>query len=941
METKLYNVDLQNELGNWNGAPVAGKKVLAKIQATEYVPNQTGTYYDFVNKLTYPIYKYEQKIIPVSDETFVTEADGSGSFELNVNPKYSYEVKLLATDDYGKITIENIYFNGIENYSSDIRYGYDNITPDSAHLGGYNLGEEVNLHITHNGKEEIKTPGKFLFMRLQNGLRDYTVKNDSKYSFTYNENDVPNVYIASAWFDGYTYHEVSASGNAFNILFNKENKKLKIDIKSDKDKYKPGEDAILNVSVKDADGNSVKAKVNISAVDVAIAELGGINKPTPLENLYQSVSSGWRLSVYSHKNLLFGGTAEGGGGDGDGRSYFPDLALFIQVETGNDGKATVKFHLPDTITSWQLSTQAISDKLEAGATSTKINVSLPFFVDANFSQEYVKGDEPVIKATAYGDSLNATSKVQSYLEAPTLGVNHNSKEVSAFTAAYFNLGKLETGKYDFKIGSIYKSNLDAIIASTTVISSRLSQNQQVVSEIKSGSKIAGSDKNWTTITLMDNNRGRYFSQLTDLSYVSGARLDQKLSSVVSNDLLNKYFNINLGQEKADLKIYQTEDGGIALLPYSTADLRTSVLMAMISPDAISRDELAQYFYRKYNSSDANRDELALTLSGLAALNEPVLIQLREFSKVGDLTPLDKIYLALGAQKIGDDKLAQDIYSELMTRYGEKLDPYVRLKIDEKNNDNNSMATALVSIVAAGLNDSRCENLWNYAKDNLPNDELTNIERLLYLKNVIANIPAGNSKFTVKIDNKEITKELKRGENYMFKVSPEQLKNLKVNVTLGNIVAVSEYEGAAELTVRNNDIAISKTYWNNGKETNSINQSDIIEIRIKPQFNSAAIDGSYEITDILPSGLKLLTNTYSRNIEASCSVWYPYENQGQKVKFIIDKNWNKSGNCNRDYISYFARVSQPGKYIIEPIIIQSIKAVDMKNFSGGGQFIINQ
>jgi hypothetical protein len=65
-----------------------------------------------------------------------------------------------------------------------------------------------------------------------------------------------------------------------------------------------------------------------------------------------------------------------------------------------------------------------------------------------------------------------------------------------------------------------------------------------------------------------------------------------------------------------------------------------------------------------------------------------------------------------------------------------------------------------------------------------------------------------------------------------------------------------------------------------------------------------------VTDILPSGLKLITNVYSRNLSSSCNVWYPYEISGQKVKFIIDKNWNKSGGCQREEIRYFAVLVSP-------------------------------
>jgi len=936
IKTKLFNTDLTKEDNNWNGAPVGGKQVNVKITSVEYIPRQTGTYYDFINKLTFPVYTYDEKRTELPAQSFTTSADGSGTLDFAVNPKFYYIVHLTATDQFNNTTNGYVYFNAIYNTTLDPRYEYYNFVEDEAHNTGYTVGETVKLSVLRNNQDPVSS-GRFLYFRLQNGLRDYNVSTAAKYSFLFGDSDIPNVYVAGAWFDGHTYHEAGM----FNAYFDRAQRQLNITVQTDKEKYRPGEEANLNITVKDKTGRGVKTHVNISAVDAAMAALDGIAEPTPLVSLYKSVDSGLYLSEFSHKNAMFGGGAERGGGGGGGRSYFPDLALFTQVETGDNGTVSVKFPLPDNVTSWQISTQAISGNLEAGATTTKLKATLPFFVEANLSKQYLVGDEPLVKATAFGESLTSSDQVKTYLEAPAIGITSITKEVPAFTPAYFSLGKLRSGDYQLKIGASYKENQDAVIKPTTVIDSLLSERSHTATELKVGGQIAGSDKNWTTVTLLDNNRGRYYVELLGLSYSDGARVDQKLSSVVAAKLMNDYFSDNNEAASTTLKVYQTADGGISLLPYSSTDLKISVMAAMTAPDSFDAKALAGYFYGIYNNENTNRDEMALALSGLAALNEPVLIPLREFSRVPDLKPLDKLYLGLGAKLLGDDQLAQSIYNDLITHYGEQLNPYLRLKIDEKNNDDNSIATALASILAAGVGDSRAESLSNYAQSNLPQDYLTNLERLLYLRQAIPNVPAADSKFTIKVGDKEITKELKKGDSYLLKVSPDQLKNLTISAVSGNVLAVSDYDGAADISRQNKALAITKSYLNKGKETTNFKESDIVEIRLKPKFDGTAIDGAYEISDLLPSGLKLLTSTYSRNQAVNCSVWYPYTVEGQKVKFIIDKNWNKSGDCKREYISYFARVSQPGKYIVEPALLQSTKAVEMKSFSTSGQINISQ
>ncbi|MFA4999905.1 MAG: alpha-2-macroglobulin family protein [Patescibacteria group bacterium] len=936
IKTELFNVDLNKAEDDWNGAPAAGKVVTVKITAIEYIPRQTGTYYDFINKVSYPIYRYDQKKTALPDRSFATGADGTGSLVFDVDPKYYYEIKLLAGDQYNNITNDNLYFNASQSIN-DPRFDYYNLVEETPYKKSYDIDEKVKLEVKRYGTETITDAGRFLYLRLQNGLRDYQVSDSSKFSFNYAADDIPNIYVVATWFDGRTYH----ADNGFSAFFNQEKRKLDIAIKTDKDEYRPGDEATLNISVKDQAGRDVRARINVSAVDLALAPLGGIPESDPLSGLYRALSSGHLFSKYSHKNVLLGGGAERGGGGSGERSYFPDLALFTQVETDQSGRATVKFQLPDNITSWQMSVQGISGDLEAGVAKTQLKATLPFFVETNLSKQYLAGDEPIIKATAYGDDLVAADKIQAYLEAPALGAARVDQEAKAFRPIYFNLNRVSAGTYKLKIGAASQNNQDTVVNEISVIDSRLSERHQIVSEIKTGDKIAGAEDSWTTITLMDNNRGRYYSELLGLSHGYGARVDQKLSALIATDLMNEYFSAATEPTDADLKIYQTATGGISLLPYSDADLRISVLAAMAKPEAFDSQALAGYLYSVYNNRDANRDELALALSGLAALNEPVLISLREFSRLSDLGPLDKLYLALGARLIGDNQLAQKIYDELLAAYGEKFNAYSRLKINDKNNDDNFLATVLAAILAAGLDDDRAENFRNYVVDNRPTDILGNLEQLLYLRLMIPNIPSGKAEFSLKIANQEINKTLGRGESFQFLVGPEQLPTLEIKVISGQIAAVSDYDARADLTKQSQEVGLERSYWNKGKLSNDFQEGDIVEVRIKSRFSGTAPDGLYEITDILPSGLKLISNTYRYGLEADCGIRYPYEVSGQKVKFIVDKNWNKDPRCQKDYFSYFARISQPGKYIAESALIQSVKIADLKSFSSAGQIEIHQ
>ena len=114
---------------------------------------------------------------------------------------------------------------------------------------------------------------------------------------------------------------------------------------------------------------------------------------------------------------------------------------------------------------------------------------------------------------------------------------------------------------------------------------------------------------------------------------------------------------------------------------------------------------------------------------------------------------------------------------------------------------------------------------------------------------------------------------------------------------------------------------------------------MVEVRLYPTISPAAIKGQYQITEYVPSGLRIVTPEYVQDAYGSsnnqCSLWYPYEIDGQIVKYSIDKEWlkNRGASCARiDYINYYARVVTPGIYTAEPDSIENFNAESIRNYS---------
>jgi hypothetical protein len=107
------------------------------------------------------------------------------------------------------------------------------------------------------------------------------------------------------------------------------------------------------------------------------------------------------------------------------------------------------------------------------------------------------GDEPIVKAAVYGDALKSDNKINLKLEAKDLGINGDTKNVSAFSPAYFSLNKVRQGDFSFTVSALYQNNSDAILHKVEAVSSLLSERTQTSTEIKDNQNIIGSEDSTT------------------------------------------------------------------------------------------------------------------------------------------------------------------------------------------------------------------------------------------------------------------------------------------------------------------------------------------------------------------------------------------------------------------------------------------------------------
>lgn len=628
---------------------------------------------------------------------------------------------------------------------------------------------------------------------------------------------------------------------------------------------------------------------------------------------------------------------------GGPREEFVDNALFTSLVTNSNGQASTSFTLPDNITSWRITSQALNNNLYAGSNTANINVSLPVFVESSFAKEYLLSDDPTVKLRAYGRALSSGDNVKFSLAAESLDFSQDNISGQAFQASYVDLPGLSLGQHKINSTVEFADYEDTVIKPIEVVESRLRESIQNFYTLEEGLKPEGSEQYRTNLTFSDRNQGMLYRDLRWLSWSYGDRVDQELSRVLAREMLEEYFDETpYYNSKFESGNYQLNDGGIALLPYSDAEFELSARLAYVAGDKFDKINLANYFYRIYNDENSNQEQVALALFGLASLNEPVLLPLQAFAKLDTLTVKEKLYVGLGAYRIGDTELARKIYFEVMGQHAEEMgDMYTRLKVGE-DQDSYLEHTSLAAILSAAINDKYHESLWKYVQDHRTKDVLLNLEKLSYVSGLLPNLNPGEVKFKVKVAGQEIEKILSRGATYRISVSPEDLKNIEFSNIEGRVGLVSSYEvpmislpaGESEY------LDVYKEYYVNGQKTNAFKENDLVEIRIYPGIASDAVAGSYQITDLMPSGMSPVTGYYYRgrtNRYDSC-VRYPYNIDGQRVKFIVNNRW--SSQCS-DYFRYYARVVNPGTYTSEPILIQNYKDNSIFDYSNSSQVIIER
>jgi hypothetical protein len=1049
---------------NYLGDPVSGWSITANVEEIIHQQTEIGKGYDIINKVTYPIYRYSTEYRQLKTGNLITDSAGNAHYEWTPEEKKSYRITFTTKDAEGRsIKRQHYVYGGSFSY-----FGfYDSRGVALKNLDNkneYKLGEQVRLQMQDNGGNAIAPgSGKFVFLRVNNGIVSYQITDSPNYSDNFKDAYIPNVNIIGVWFSGSRF----INSQPVNLSLDSDERRLNIEVKKDKERYRPRDTVNLNIRVTDKNGSPKQTEVNVSGIDEAVFSLnpeekdianvlyqdifaslvirsshysplleggGGAEKgcfvagtdvlipddsqdieklriedevltwkegstnefvKAKIKRISSHVVNGYfvvndKLQITMNHRLLVNGEwkyaskveigdtlltsngvkekvvslkfvpewtlvynieldkyhtyfadgiyvhneEKGGGG---ARADFRDVAIYKSVRTNSNGYVDVSFDVPDNLTSWRLTTQAVTKDLFAGKSVNFVPVGLPFFVETALNRTYLAGDNLNLRARVFG-TANVQGNITYTIESETLPFKKIEKTDGNIVE--IPLENLTPGKHQIKVSATAGGYSDAIIRDLNVLSSYFSEDASEFYELSPElSNIHGSAKGYTELLITSYERGRFYNVLRWLGRECGARIDQKFAQWFAKTYINRFFDEKIEIDDVDARSYQTSDGGITLLPYSDKDLEISAKFANLIKDestTADKESLKRYLNASLLDRKANLSRIVTTLYGLSAFKKPILVTLQNIKSDRNLTLMDKIYIAIAFDNLGAKEEARAYYKAEIKPSLTTKQPFVYVgKL--KTQDDNILATALLAGLTASLSEPESDGLGQYAIENYPKETLKNFETLLYLKAALPKLSGDKVSFSWKTSSKNGSKTLDKNEVFRLELSREELSTLRFSDINGRIGLVSNFgkESSPAEVRKDSVIGVTRNYSVDGRPTTEFSDGDLVRIDITPTFAPGALEGAYQIIDYLPSGLRAVTNLQRTPFNPNSYGGYQYrpsEVEDQRITFVIWKNYPKP-------FFYYARVVSKGNYKAEPALIQSLKSLESKNISNEANITI--
>ncbi|PIS04390.1 hypothetical protein COT83_00830, partial [Candidatus Peregrinibacteria bacterium CG10_big_fil_rev_8_21_14_0_10_44_7] len=558
-------------------------------------------------------------------------------------------------------------------------------------------------------------------------------------------------------------------------------------------------------------------------------------------------------------------------------------------------------------TSWRIVATAISDDRKAGFGTSNLDVSKPVFVVPVINDEYLTADTPTISVRAYGDYLSAGMQLSVGLESGSLGLSEE-KSATAYEAAYFDLGTLTEGEHNITSYAEVDDEGDALMTTVTVLDSHLIAEQTWKGLLSETPGMQYGSSGRTEMSFMNYEVGVFYNELVSAATSSGDRADEVAAKAAAIKLLNDYFGEDFSPYEFDNFLYQDADGGIGLFPNDSTRLELSAKLASLDSGLWDTVGLNNYFHSILEGDDYTLLEKIQAIYGLAAVDDKMLIDLDYLTSSYELSDEEKIYSALAYMEIGSKAKAIDLYLSV--------------------NDEDSYPP-LMAVLAAQIGSTDHYDFFS----NIPDDvyDLSVVEKVMYAKALL--YYGVDTEVSFKLNRELIT--LKNAEIHTESMLASEVANAEFSEVSGDIMVITKFYETMDIEIADTDSAISVSRFytvvdgTKGSQTTAFSPGDLVEVHITVDVPTS-MSGAYRVTDYLPSGLKI-TSQATNGKYYDDDIRTPYNIDGQSASFYVYKNDYEVETIS---FSYYARVINPGQFVSEPAVLQSMSDPSIINFSGG-------
>ena len=882
---------------------------------------EDGNIYDPITKTSQPKYRYEQRSEIVERLKSRTDEKGSASFTFKMKKDRWYTAVINAPDARGTWTVQrtDIYncrqcaWNDPEN---EPIIEFRPIEEHAQDWSGYHVDEDVSYGLFLGSEALPKTPNpSYLYLTAHLGIREAVVSTAPTITMPFTEDLVPNATLYAVVFRNGHFDRFEDY-----LAFDVGDRALDLSIATDKPAYAPGGTAAVTVTAIDRNGTpKTDARISLALVDEALFDAANLAlNNDPRSNLYESVTNGIISTVVSHDEKQAAMMAEGGGGGGDGttpRANFKDTAAFLVGTTNAEGKATFTVPLPDNITSWRATAIAISPDLYADNVITNIPVTKDVFVNVTVPETLVRNDVPQIKLRAYGKALKLGDKVTYTVFAPSLGLTDASVENVVGESAYLPIEQLTPGDHAVTVTVTTDKGSDAIKRTIHVLESRFQRDAIVRESATTETRLDPGLAKEIDVRFVPKTRAQYLDRLNALRWTWIDRLESRVAKYESENLLRNEFgfdDIKPTDIQAFLK-YQTSDGGLAILPYASSDVAVSSQVAALAPELFDSIALSGFFRNTLSSEKSAREEQINALAGLAALGDAVLLDMKSFLEMDDLSWRERLALIRGLSAIGDDASARTLLEPLLADAKTQDDrSWIPVSDDEIEV---YQATAEAAAAAARLSDPRANMLAEWIRNSWVKHAYAPVATAAFLNSAVPAAVRIDAEVVYDIGAGPQTLELKDPWPKSVRLTANEAVSFKI--LRANAAVDLTYRKIVTDTPQNAEgLSIARRFLVRGATSTTVfKEGDDVLIELTLTIPNDAPKGGYTVRDSIPSGFIPVTKHDVIPYSETRYIASPFE--GSNPTFTT---WAPiKGNAFT--ITYPVRPVTRGTYAAEPAAVQ--------------------